>query len=260
MDKKKESHHAFLTRLCDAVEPKLEMNRYDRGFKRELAKALGLRDSTIQRWFLTSTPSADHLVKLYEKFNISPNTLLGVGTATDTVKPLDLHKIQFILGSRNKNLPEEFLDPEKYSISPILRESRSACHPEAVNQEDIESLGICRKDLVQGRRSVYCVLLSNHIGMSMWPVIKPGDIMIIDPNDKEIVEGAIFALRLGLENGKCTIRQGKKVNNNLILIPWFLREYQVEMINLDETPDCIVGRVVCSLTYLTSFGANNPYK
>jgi hypothetical protein len=84
--------------------------------------------------------------------------------------------------------------------------------------------------------------------------------MIIDPNDKEIVEGAIFALRLGLENGKCTIRQVKKVNNNLILIPWFLREYQVEMINLDETPDCIVGRVVCSLTYLTSFGANNPYK
>ena len=257
MDKQKESHRTFLDRLCDAVEPKLQMNRYDRGFKRELAKALGVRDSTVQRWFLTSRPAADHLVRLYEKFNVSPNTLLGVGTApTGAIKPLDLHKIQFILGLKNKNLPEEFLDPEKYAISPILRESRSACHPETVNEEDIESWGIGRKDLFQGRRSVYWVLVSDHIGMSMWPVIKPGDIMIIDPNDKEIVDGAIFALRLNPENGKCTVRQVKRVNNNLILIPWFLREYQVEMINLDETPDRIVGRVICSLTYLTSFEAH----
>jgi SOS-response transcriptional repressor LexA len=230
------------------------MNRYDRGFKRELAKALGLRDSTVQRWFQTSTPAADHLVKLHKKFNISPNTLLGIETApTGSIKSLDLHKIEFILGSRDKNLPEEFLDPEKYAIAPILRDSKSACHPEAVDKEDIESWGIGRKDLFQDRRSIYWVLVSDHIGMSMWPVVKPGDIIIIDPNDKEIVDGAIFALRL--ENGKCTVRQVKRVDNHLILIPWFLREYQVEMINLDETPDRIIGRVVCSLTYLTSFGA-----
>jgi phage repressor protein C with HTH and peptisase S24 domain len=254
MDKQKEFHRFFLDRLCSAVEPKLGMSRHDRGFKKELARALGMKNSTtVQRWFESSTPAADHMVKLHKKFNISPNTLLGIESEmADTVKPLDLHRIKFILASKHKSLPQEFLDPEKYAIGPIVRDSRSASHPEAIDEQDIDSWGIGRKDLVQYRNSVYLVLVPESLGMSMWPIIKPGDIIVIDPTDKEIVDGAIFALRL--DNGLCTVRQIKKAGNHLILIPWFLREYQVEMIDLNQTPNRVVGKVICSLTYLTSIG------
>jgi transcriptional regulator with XRE-family HTH domain len=250
MDKQTQFHRDFIGRLCDAAEPNLGISRHDRGFKRELARTLGVRDSTVQRWFQDSIPASDHLQKIYDKFGASPNYLLGINEATAPYQSLDLHRIQCVAGLKSKNVPEELLDEKHYSVGPIVRYTRSAFEPNRMDEKDIDSWGILRNDMVQNRKSIYGVVVSDEIAMSMWPIIKPGDLVIIDSRDQEIVDGGIYAINLGHE--KYTIRQVKKANNSLILIPWFLREYSVEMIKLDEHPNCIVGKVVFALTYLTT--------
>jgi len=255
MDKQKELHRTFLDRLCNAVEPVLRMNRNDRGFKRELARALGMKNpSTVQRWFESSIPATEHLLGLHKKFNISPNTLLGIESGAEHNKPLDLHKIEFIMAADSTtNLPKQFLDPAKYCIGPILRDSESVCFPNNIDNEDIESWGITRKDIVLQRDNIFGVRVPERIGMSMWPIIKPGDLMVIDHSDKELRDGAIFALCL--KGNKFSVRQIKKIKDNLILIPWFLKQYPVEMINLNDHPRCVIGRVIISVTYLTALGS-----
>ena len=256
MDKKRDSHSSFLDRLCEAAEHHVGVSMHDRGFKRALSRALDARDSTIQRWFGGSYPEAEYLVKIHEKFGITPNQLFGIEDTASKVEPLDLRKIKFIAAARDRNLPECYLDPDKYTVGPILKDSRSACYPDHIDEADIDSWGISRKDLVLQRENVYGVIVPERIGMSMWPIIKPGDMMVIDASDKSLVDGGIFALCI--KNGEFIVRQIKKVENNLILIPWFLRQYQVEMINLDEYPNVVIGRVIFSLTYLMALGAEPP--
>ena len=256
MDKKKDSQISFLDRLCDAAEHHVGMSKYDRGFRRALSKALDARDSTIQRWFGGSYPEAEYLIKIHQTFGITPNELLGIEGTPSKFEPLDLRKIKFIAAARDKNLPECYLDPKQYSIGPILRDSRSACYPDHIDEADIDSWGISRKDLVLQRENVYGVIVPERIGMSMWPIIKPGDMMVIDASDKSLIDNGIFALCI--KSGEFIVRQVKKVENNLILIPWFLRQYQVEMINLDEYPNVVIGRVIFSLTYLTALGSEPP--
>jgi hypothetical protein len=253
MDTKKLSHKAFLQRLTEVAERKLNINRYDRGFKRSIAKALGARDSTIQRWFDNSYPEAEYFIKFFNVFGITANELLGIESDAQPTLPLDLHKIRFIAAANTTDLPKQFLDPTKYSVGPILRDSKSVCFPDSIDEQDIESWGITRKDLVLQRESIYAVIVPERIGMSMWPIIKPGDLMVIDHGDKELIDGGIFALRLN--GNRFTVRQIKKANNSIILIPWFLRQYQVEMINLDEHPNSVIGRVIFSVTYLTALGS-----
>ncbi len=253
MDTKKLSHKQFLDRLTDIAEQKLSISRHDRGFKRSIAKALDTRDSTIQRWFDKSYPEAEYFIKIFNTFGVTPDELLGIEANHNRPKSLDLHKIKFIAAANTTDLPKQFLDPTLYSVGPILRDSKSVCFPNNIDEADIESWGISRKDLVLQRESVYAVVVPERLGMSMWPIIKPGDLMIIDHGDKELVDGGIFALCLNGSN--FTVRQIKKTEQNVILIPWFLRQYQVEMINLDDHPKCVIGRVIFSLTYLTALGS-----
>jgi phage repressor protein C with HTH and peptisase S24 domain len=256
MDKKRKSQISFLDRLCNAAEHYIGMSQHDRGFKRALSKALDARDSTIQRWFGGSYPDAEYLVKIHQKFGITPNQLFGIEDAPSKVESLDLRKVKFIAGARDKNLPECYLDPKQYNVGPILRDSRSACHPDRIDEADIDSWGITRKDLVLHRENVYGVIVPERIGMSMWPIIKPGDLMVIDASDKSLIDGGIFALNI--KNGEFTVRQIKKVADSLILIPWFLRQYQVEMINLNEYPNVVIGRIIFSVTYLMALGSEPP--
>jgi transcriptional regulator with XRE-family HTH domain len=248
MDKQKNFHKLFLDRLCDAIEPKLQINRHDRGFKRELAKALGLRDSTVQRWFISSTPAADHLMKIYDKFNITPNQLFGIEEPKTSHSILDLHKINFIVGARSKNLPDELLDDKYYTISPILKSHEAAAHLNNLTESDIESWGITRNDLSLNRKTILAFVIFEKVdGTSMYPVLKHGDLVVIDPSDIEIIDDAIYAIRTTV--GEVVCRQIKKSNNTLILIPWNLKDYKPELLDLNENPNAVIGRVIFSVSY-----------
>jgi transcriptional regulator with XRE-family HTH domain len=248
MDKKRESHSIFLERLCSAAERDLGMNKDDRGFRRALAKALGTRDSTIQRWFSGSYPEAEYLIKLYQKFGVTPNHLFSIDSGDEKTQSLDLHKIKFIVGAKTRNLPAEFLDAESFTIGPILKTHEAATHIHNLTESDIDSWGVTRNDMVLNRKNILAfALLEKVTGTSMYPVLKHGDLVVIDMNDKKLVDDAIYAIRTNSKDVIC--RQIKKSDNSLILIPWNLRDYKPELLDLSEHEDAIIGRVIFSVSY-----------
>jgi transcriptional regulator with XRE-family HTH domain len=57
-----------------------------RGYSQDaLAKALGVSQKTVSNWEADKdNPGAYSLLMLYEKFNVTPNELLGIGTTGET--------------------------------------------------------------------------------------------------------------------------------------------------------------------------------
>jgi hypothetical protein len=69
----------FWNRFIQAAEKNLDMDRYDRGFQRAIKNDLGLpKDSTPQRWFQGYLPRIPYLVRIYERWGVTPNELLGI--------------------------------------------------------------------------------------------------------------------------------------------------------------------------------------
>lgn len=240
------SHDAFLDRLNSAAERFLGIDRYDRGFKVALAKALGTTGSTVQRWYSGSFPEASQLVKIYEKLGIRPDYLLGIESKASQ-QLIDSRNITSIVGFKSEALQNEFRESSGFVIGPILKDSKSVCNPQSIVQTDIESWAITKDDMVLHRKNIIGLIVPERLGMSMYPIIKPGDIVLIDCSDREVIDGGIYALKHDHEG--CIIRQLNKAGKSLILIPWYLKEFRVEIIDLQKTPDPIIGKIIASFTY-----------
>lgn len=79
MKKPNSTQQIFQARFIAAAEQHVGLGRYQRGFVTEVAKSLDLRrSSVVQRWLGGYMPSGRHLVTIYEKWQVSPNYLLGI--------------------------------------------------------------------------------------------------------------------------------------------------------------------------------------
>ena len=83
---------------------------------------------------------------------------------------------------------------------------------------------------------------------SMAPTISPGDIVIIDPEDRAITHRGIYAVRLDSEGG-CDIKRVQKGDNFVI----FFSDnpdpaYAPRVIPEDRADNLIIGRVIWSWT------------
>ncbi|MDR1094550.1 MAG: helix-turn-helix domain-containing protein [Clostridiales bacterium] len=71
--------------VSDYIREIRQMHGHSQG---SLAKALGVSQKTISNWETDSdNPSAYNLIAIYEKFNITPNEILGIESARDSVAP-----------------------------------------------------------------------------------------------------------------------------------------------------------------------------
>ena len=69
----------FWDRFIKTAEDRLGISRYDHGFMRAIKVALDLpADSTPQRWFQGSLPRLPYLLRMYERWGVTPNYLLGI--------------------------------------------------------------------------------------------------------------------------------------------------------------------------------------
>jgi hypothetical protein len=254
----KDLHEAFVDRLCSAVERELGVYRHEHGFRRALAKALGARDSTVQRWFADSYPEANYLLRIHQKFGITPDALLGIDSAPSK-HYIDVMNLRSVVGIRGAPQLQQLVDSADFTLGPILNNSRSVCHPSNINSKDIDSWALTRNDFVLHRKNIIGLIVPQSIGMSMYPIIKPGDLIVLDANDKEIIDGGIYAIKV--DDSGCIIRQVKQNGDSLVLIPWFLHGYPVEAISLKENPDPIIGKIIFSITYFNfmQFQDSQPF-
>lgn len=122
-------------------------------------------------------------------------------------------------------------------ISIPLTDSAIAAGQPIIQTDNIEDYVLLHIRAVKKRTNL---VASRVDGNSMEPVLHSGDIVVIDRDDKKISKHKIYAIFF--ENGM-TAKYLQKEKNQLILQP-INPDFQVQIVNLNEDPDPIVGRIV----------------
>lgn len=239
MENKKYLHKEFINRFITVAERNLGIKYDTHGFFMAIARALDTKGSTVQRWFGGSFPSAEYFFKIYDKFGVTPNFLLGfqekAKTKLESLPVPTLELVDFV------NIKEP-IKKEDYFTVPLVA-GRIAAGRGLIVDENIEDWIIIHKNVSAKKKNLVAIRIDKKEGMSMYPLLKPDDIIIIDRDDKTITPKGIYAVRV--EDG-CTVKRVQQANDHLILLPEN-PEYKVQVLNLRTNPDPIIGRVIwCS--------------
>lgn len=159
--------------------------------------------------------------------------------------------------------PESFLeeDPTRSSQPPELKvfKSASAAGAPKIRDEDYVSIPLTDSAIAAGQPIIQENNIEDYVllhiraarkrgnlvasrvdGESMEPTLHSGDIVVIDRDDKKLVNGKMFAVFY--EDG-LTAKYIERRKDLLILRP-LNPSAQVEIIDLNECPDPIVGRII----------------
>lgn len=129
---------------------------------------------------------------------------------------------------------------EDYISVPLVEGSIAAGEP-IISEDKIEGWTIIHASQVGHRPNLVAIRIDQRDGKSMEPYLQAGSMVAIDRDDREMVNGKIYAVRT--EWG-CTIKFLKRQGDFLILIPGN-KYHEPEVIDLAEmTTDPIVGRII----------------
>ena len=122
-------------------------------------------------------------------------------------------------------------------ISIPLTESAIAAGLPIIPQENIEEYVLLH---IRAAGKCSNLVASRVDGHSMEPMLHPGDIVVIDRDDKRIMKNRIFAI---YHEGGLTAKYLEQKNNLLILRP-INPNAEVQIIYLNENPQPIVGKII----------------
>ena len=240
MEKEKLSHDDFIKRLSEVAERQLGIGQYSHGFKNALAKALGAQPSTLQRWFRKSYPEAESLMKIYETFGATPNFLFAI----EEKSKARMERLQVpVLELSDFVEVKEPVKRDEFVTIPLVA-GRIAAGRGIIVDEHIEDWVIMHKNIAGKRKNLISIRIDKKEGMSMYPTLKPEDIVIINRDDKTITPQGIYAVRIDED---CTVKRLQTLDDQLLLIPENTAGYKTQIINLRTNPDPVIGRVIwCS--------------
>lgn len=147
------------------------------GVKSRAAKALGMSNMTLNQWLDGKrTPNLENLSPVFE--------LLGISFSSPRREAGK--DVCFV---NSKTVPAgEYAEPpeaEDYMAAPLVGEVGAG--PGYIPQEDIKSWFLVYKNLpaVRYRRNLIAVEIGRH-STSMQPTLNPGDIVLVDRDDRNI--------------------------------------------------------------------------
>jgi hypothetical protein len=231
------------------AELKLGIYRYERGFKRTIAKAVSARDSTVQRWFDKSYPEAEYLVKIYNVFGITPNTLLGIKAPA-----ISAHVVSKELPSPHIKLSTALsgdieLEPSTFVLIPLVYccESRSILQKLPLKGLEVENWTILnQRDIPEEKKNLVSMRFCKKLESSMFPVFKPLDVAIIDLDDKKIQPDHIYVVFF---EDHPTVRRLQQIGEHQLLLIPENKEYEIKTISTKDEQSPIIGKVICSIAH-----------
>lgn len=93
--------------------------------------------------------------------------------------------------------PMFFDEKQEYAYIPRIDARLGAGNVYEMVTEDVKGLYAFRRDWLAKKGSIRNLRLVNVYGDSMSPTLEDGDIVLVDLSRKEIIPGAIYAVRLG---------------------------------------------------------------
>ncbi len=237
--------HIFIKQLMKIMEEK--------GFKnpRQFGEDLGMN---VSRWFpskkeaKTNVQSVewDTIMFIAEKYNKSLDWLL-TGEASPAIEPVQ--PLITIAGTKPE-IPED-IRVEDYLAVPLVAGLVGAGYEGAVPWDYIAHLVWVYKPEL-GRRqwhNLRAIKVAPQAN-SMVPTIRPGDIVIVDPEERPpqqpLDKKAIYAVRLD-EHGNAAIKRVRELDDVWILLSDNL-EYNPIMVKKAEVPNLVIGKVIWSWT------------
>ena len=174
--------------------------------------------------------STDILNDLAGKLNIPANELLK---EHDTL-PVQVPELKFFQPNSIAGAPA--IKGEDYVSIPLTNSSIAAGQP-IIQENNIEDYVLLHIRAAGKKKNM---VASRVEGDSMEPMLHSGDIVVIDRDDKKIIKKGIFAI---FYDEGLTAKYVESQENLLILRP-INPNSQLQIINLNENPDPIVGRVI----------------
>ncbi len=191
-----------------------------------------------------SKPSVETLVGIVKKFKeIDERWLLtGEGDIKKKVG-ISLDELPRQYCTFVKSLAEIPRDvkTEEYISIPLVEGSVAAGLP-IINDDKIEGFAIIHVSQVGRRQNLVAVRVDKNTGRSMEPLIRPGSMVAIDRDDREIIKKKIYAVR---KDSGITLKFIQREGDTLLLIPANREVADVQVLDLrTQTQDPIVGRVI----------------
>ena len=174
--------------------------------------------------------SSDLLSDLAAKMNMSPNELLMEQDAF----PVQVPELKIFQPNSIENSPS--IKDEDYVSIPLTNSSIAAGQP-IIQQNNIKDYVLLHIRAAGKKKNL---VASRVNGDSMEPMLHSGDIVVIDRDDNKLIKNSIFAI---FYDDGLTAKYVESQQNILILRP-INPNSQLQIINLDEHPDPIVGRII----------------
>lgn len=217
----------------------------------KLSEDLGMN---VNRWFpsergsktTTDSVELDTIMLIAKKYKKSLDWLL-TGEEPQGTQPL---QPLITIAGVNHEIPAD-IRVEDYLAVPLVAGLVGAGYEGAVPWDYIDHLVWVYKPEL-GRRqwhNLRAIKVANHAN-SMAPTIRPGDIVIVDPEERPpqqtLDKKAIYAVRLD-EHGNAAIKRVREIQDMWVLLSDNL-DCNPIMIKKADVPDLIIGKVIWSWT------------
>ena len=166
----------------------------------DLARALKINKTRVSEWVLGSVkkPRAATIVKIAGFFNVNPDWLAtGEGPQQYEMSPVTEK-------ARGKFFEEEWWKNRREDLVSItyIEENYASAGKGRINYEAAkEVMHFDRAFLVNqlGSSNFENVHIIHAVGDSMTPSITPGDMLFVNPGDKDVITGAVYVFVIGEE-------------------------------------------------------------
>lgn len=239
---KEELQRVFIDRLIKTTRERFSLpSEKLHGLRRKISNATGINQNTVQKWFYGSMPDAEQLVTIYRTLGTSPNYLLGI----DDEEKLRLQRLPIpILQLADFIDVKQPLRREDFVTVPLVAGRIAATLGSGILvDEQIEDWAIIHRSITGRKKNLISIRVDKRDGMSMFPILKPGDIVIIDKDDRvDIKSTGIYAIRI---DEACTVKRVQIVEHQLLLIPENKDPvYKISFVDLRTHPSPIIGRLI----------------
>jgi SOS-response transcriptional repressor LexA len=174
--------------------------------------------------------SFDLLAELAKRLQAPPHEFFVEGDAL----PVQIPELKVFQATRTKNAPK--LREEDYVSIPLTESSIAAGQP-IIQGDKIEDYVLLHIRAAGKRKNL---VASRVDGDSMEPMLHSGDIVVIDRDDKRVLKNRIYAI---FHEEGMTAKYVERKKELLILRP-INPISDVQIIDLKELPDPIVGRII----------------
>ncbi len=172
--------------------------------------------------------------------------LLGKGDKLSSQDEQILKYYKVIWTNNLEKIPE--INQDDFIPVPLVSCKIAAGTP-VIPEENVEDIVLIHVSEVGKGRNLVAIRIEKgpgEIGKSMLPILNPGDIIVIDRNDKtEIKNKAIYAVRIKMgDQVGCTVKYLERPKEEMLLLRPENKDFSVEILDLKENPDPIIGRVI----------------